>query len=169
MDLKSKKNLSSTIRAMGPSRKMKATRTVNPSRKMGLSRTSRVRRALLHADEDVGKVAEGKVYPFDAQPCKISDNPVSHLDLQATMLYGMGAPQSVLDTYGEYSTPIQFRDDPPDRPRYHDITTSDGKHDTSIVQYEITGDARDFSNWHLDGKKWDFTPPDDRPDDRHSH
>jgi hypothetical protein len=92
---------------------------------------------------------------LDAQPCQISEKPVSHLDLQATMLDGMGADQSVLDHYGEYNVPIQDRNDPDDRPRFYDMLIMEGNRtDVSVLQYQIVGDERDFKNWQLDGLEW---------------
>ena len=96
----------------------------------------------------------------DSVPCQISQQPVSHYDLQATMLKGMGASQDVLDHYGEYSQAIEDRNDPADRLRYYLMTTSNGKLDTSWREYEISGDSQDFANWHLDGNDWIITDDD---------
>ncbi len=96
----------------------------------------------------------------DSVPCQISQQPVSHYDLQATMLKGMGASQDVLDHYGEYNQAIEDRNDPADRLRYYLMTTSNGKLDTSWREYEISGDSQDFANWHLDGNDWIITDDD---------
>ena len=96
----------------------------------------------------------------DSVPCQISQQPVSHYDLQATMLKGMGASQDVLDHYGEYSQAIEDRNDPADRLRYYLMTTSNGKLDTSWREYQISGDSQVFSNWHLDGNEWIITDED---------
>ena len=96
----------------------------------------------------------------DAVPCQISQQPVSHYDLQATMLKGMGASQEVLDHYGEFNQAIEDRNDPADRLRYYLMTTSNGKLDTSWREYEISGDSQDFANWRLDGNDWIITDDD---------
>jgi hypothetical protein len=96
----------------------------------------------------------------DSVPCQISQQPVSHYDLQATMLKGMGASQDVLDHYGEYNHAIEDRDDPADRLRYYLMTTSNGKLDTSWREYEISGNSQDFANWRLDGNEWIITDDD---------
>lgn len=96
----------------------------------------------------------------DSVPCQISQQPVSHYDLQATMLKGMGASQDVLDHYGEFNQAIEDRTDPADRLRYYLMTTSDGKLDTSWREYQISGDSQDFSNWYLDGNEWIITDDD---------
>ena len=96
----------------------------------------------------------------DSVPCQISQQPVSHYDLQATMLKGMGASQDVLDHYGEYNQAIEDRNDPADRLRYYLMTTSNGKLDTSWREYQISGDSQVFSNWHLDGNEWIITDED---------
>ena len=41
------------------------------------------------------------------------------------------------------------------REKIHHTTTSDGKNDVSIVEYDITGWATDFNNWHKTGAIWD--------------
>ena len=41
------------------------------------------------------------------------------------------------------------------RMRYYYVTTSDGKHDQQIKQYEITGHALDFTTWRPAGAAWD--------------
>ena len=96
----------------------------------------------------------------DLVPCQISQQPVSHYDLQATMLKGMGASQDVLDHCGEFNQAIEDRTDPADRLRYYLMTTSNGKLDTSWREYQISGDSQDFSNWHLDGNEWIITDDD---------
>ncbi len=96
----------------------------------------------------------------DSVPCQISQQPVSHYDLQATMLKGMGASQGVLDHYGECNQAIEDRNDPADRLRYYLMTTSNGKLDTSWREYEISGDSQDFANWRLDGNDWTITDED---------
>lgn len=94
---------------------------------------------------------------LDAQPCAISQQPVSHYDLQATMLKAMGAGQDVLNHYGEYNQAIEDRHDPANRSRYYLATTSDGHNDTSWMEYEIRGDANDWRNWRFDGNRWSLT------------
>lgn len=41
-----------------------------------------------------------------------------------------------------------------DEPRYFYMTTSNGVHDVSIDEYEITGDVSDISNWRKTGASW---------------
>jgi hypothetical protein len=96
----------------------------------------------------------------DSVPCQISQQPVSHYDLQATMLKGMSASQDVLDHYGEYNQAIEDRSDPADRLRYYLMTTSNGKLDTGWREYQISGDSQDFANWQLDGNEWTITDDD---------
>jgi hypothetical protein len=93
---------------------------------------------------------------LDSQPCAISQQPISQYDLHATILDAMGADQSVLDHYGEYNTPIQDRQDSIDRPRYYDATVSDGRQDTQLLQYEISGDVTNWDDWKLTGQEWDI-------------
>lgn len=82
---------------------------------------------------------------------KTSDMPVSHFDFQATVISGMGGDSS---KYGQ--TVFQVND--ANRKRFYYMTTHDGKHDYEFRQYEIDGDALDFSNWHKTGLEWQITP-----------
>ena len=43
-------------------------------------------------------------------------------------------------------------DDP--RPRYFFWNNHDGKHDLNFLEYEVNGDANDFSDWRLTGRRW---------------
>ncbi len=92
---------------------------------------------------------------------RLCDAAVSHADVQATALAAMGL-------WGEYPTTLLgyslldvarglpgAQDVFANRMRYYYVTTSDGKHDQQIQQYEIAGNVLDFSTWHPTGTEWD--------------
>lgn len=85
---------------------------------------------------------------LDAQPIKTVSTPVDHVNVQPTIIQAVGGDSS---KYGE--TLQEVPDD--DRTRTFYCTTSDGKHDVSIVEYAIDGWATDFNNWHKTGVEWD--------------
>ena len=76
---------------------------------------------------------------------------MSHFDLQATMLEAIGCDVS---GYGE----TVFDQTDPDRRRLYYMTASDGKQDRAIKEFEISGDALDFSSWRLTGREWEIPP-----------
>ena len=91
----------------------------------------------------------GKAAP--RAPLVVSEAPVSHFDLQATILEAIGCDVS---GYGE----TVFDQTDPDRRRLYYMTASDGKQDRAIKEFEISGDALDFSSWRLTGREWEIPP-----------
>ena len=84
----------------------------------------------------------------DAQPIKTVSTPVAHVNVQPTIIQAVGGDSS---KYGETLAQVPFDN----RVRQFYTTTSDGKNDVSIVEYNITGWATDFNNWHKTGAIWD--------------
>ena len=84
----------------------------------------------------------------DAQPIKTVSTPVAHVNVQPTIIQAVGGDSS---KYGETLAQVPFDN----RVRKFYTTTSDGKNDVSIVEYDITGWATDFNNWHKTGAIWD--------------
>ena len=84
----------------------------------------------------------------DAQPIKTVSTPVAHVNVQPTIIQAVGGDSS---KYGETLVQVPFDN----RVRKFYTTTSDGKNDVSIVEYDITGWATDFNNWHKTGAIWD--------------
>ena len=85
---------------------------------------------------------------LDALPLQISDNPVAAEDVVATVIEAVGGNT---DGFGQ----SVFTEFDPLRKRYYLMTQCDEEgSDKNAIQYEITGDANDFSNWVLTGQKW---------------
>ena len=82
-----------------------------------------------------------------AAPLQVSDAAVSVADVIPTVVAATGGDAS------EYGQTL-FEADDPNRPRTYIMTTSDGSHDVSLLEYEIAGDALDMENWHLTGVSW---------------
>lgn len=82
------------------------------------------------------------------QPMKTSEVPVSHFDFQATVIDAMGADA---DAYGQ----TVFQIDDPNRIRHYFMTAvrADQTY-TFVKEFQIVGDALDFSNWELTGRQW---------------
>ena len=92
----------------------------------------------------------------DAQPLKTDEKPVSHLDLQATILDAMGLDYSEYSTRDEWAGYSMFDDIDPDRKRYY--LTTDSEPDLTEVQfreYLIDGNSLDWKNWHETGRTID--------------
>ena len=87
-----------------------------------------------------------------ARPLVRSDAPVSHWDLQATMLEAMGAAPQTVAQYG-----VSVWNVPKERKRLFYMTVSTERRDSGIVEVSIEGDAQDFSAWHPTGRVWDVT------------
>lgn len=95
-----------------------------------------------------------------SQPLAISEVPTGHIDLPATLEWAVGAWNGT-DTDGACgsssvladSTPVSMVTDGP-RPRYFFWNNHDGKHDLNFLEYEVNGDANDFSDWRLTGRRW---------------
>ncbi len=85
-----------------------------------------------------------------ASALKVSDAPVSAGQILSTIIAATGADNHA---YGET---LFDAADSPDRstPRYFYMTASNGVHDVSIDEYEITGDIADISNWRKTGVSW---------------
>lgn len=85
-------------------------------------------------------------------PFTVSDAPVSHADIFATVADAAG-----LDTE-HYGTPIYDVPSDSDRVRYYynSALYSDDDGEVALREYEITGDARKFENWKLTGNYWDI-------------
>ena len=89
----------------------------------------------------------------DARPMVTDEKPVSHLDLQATILDAMGLDYSEYSTRDEWAGYSMFRDIDPNRKRYY--LTTDSLEDLTAVQfreYLIDGNALDWNNWSETGR-----------------
>ena len=80
-------------------------------------------------------------------PAQLSEAPVSHDDLQATVIAAIGGDHA---KYG--STLFEISD--PNRVRYFDALTNAGDEGQRFVEYAITGDVLDLSNWKKTGNVW---------------
>ena len=92
----------------------------------------------------------------DAQPIVVDEKPVSHLDLQATVLDAMGLDYSEYSSRVEWAGYSMFGDIDPDRKRYY--LTTDSEPDLTEVQfreYLIDGNALDWDNWSETGRTID--------------
>lgn len=93
------------------------------------------------------------------QPLQTSEVPTGHIDLPATLEWAVGAwDGSAADELGSSSvmassTPV-FEVTDEERPRYFYWNNHDGKHDITFVEYEVDGDANDFSDWTFTGNEW---------------
>lgn len=76
--------------------------------------------------------------------------PVSQKDFHATVLWALGDKN-----YSDYGR--TFFEIPEDEDRVRNFyfrIAYDGSPDESLIEYEINGDARDFSNWKLTENRW---------------
>ena len=92
----------------------------------------------------------------DAKPIVVDEKPVSHLDLQATVLDAMGLDYSEYSSRDEWAGYSMFREIDPNRKRYY--LTTDSKPDLTEVQfreYLIDGNALDWDNWSETGRTID--------------
>ena len=90
---------------------------------------------------------------LDEQPLITDEKPVSHLDLQATILDAMGLDWSEYSSRDEWAGYSMFGYIDPARVRYY--LTTDSEPDLTEVQfreYRIDGNALDWSNWHETGR-----------------
>ena len=83
-----------------------------------------------------------------AEPCIISDAPVSHEDVAPTIIEAIGGDAS---SFGSGTT-VWDADDA--RTRTFDALTNAGGEGRRIVEYEVTGDVSDLSNWNKTGNEW---------------
>ena len=92
----------------------------------------------------------------DESPLVIDEKPVSHLDLQATVLDAMGLDYSEYSSRDEWAGYSMLRDIDPNRKRYY--LTTDSEPDLTEVQfreYLIDGNALDWENWSETGRTID--------------
>ena len=88
------------------------------------------------------------------QPCRISQAPVTVVDLLPTILEAMGADDQMLASYGP---DIYSWNEWDERPRYfymldREVTADGGVGvDEGLWEYVINGDAADFENWEFTG------------------
>ena len=76
---------------------------------------------------------------------QVSEVATGHVDLPATLEWAIGKTPS---------GPTVFEATEGERKRYFLYTNHDGHTDYELVEYEIDGDANDFSNWHETGRSW---------------
>lgn len=91
----------------------------------------------------------------NGEGCQISEAPVAHTDLFATILESFGAdPAEVEERYGR---PIDSYRPGEQRIRYyyHTAHYSDIDGEVALREYKIDGDARVLANYHLTGRNWD--------------
>ena len=92
----------------------------------------------------------------DAKPIKVDEKPVSHLDLQPTVLDAMGLDWSEYSSRDEWAGYSMLGSIDPDRKRYY--LTTDSEPDLTEVQfreYLIDGNALDWDNWSETGRTID--------------
>ncbi len=95
-------------------------------------------------------------YPSSDQglPLAVNNAPVSHDDLFATVYAALSCPGG--QAYGS-GTALADHAEGEERVRTHYFSAIDNKtREVELVEYEIDGDAYDFSNWHKTGKRWDI-------------
>ena len=91
---------------------------------------------------------------------QISEVPTGHVDLPATLEWAVGAwSGSATDATGSSTVmadgkPV-FEVTDGDRPRLFYWNDHDGKVDWHLVEYEVDGEANEFSSWHETGRVWD--------------
>ena len=83
----------------------------------------------------------------DRMPVQFSQMPISHDDIQPTVIDAMGGDGA------KYGTTL-FEVNDPDRVRYFDALTSAGDMGQHFVEYAITGDVMDLKNWEKTGNVW---------------
>ena len=92
----------------------------------------------------------------DSRPIKVDEKPVSHLDLQATVLDAMGLDWSEYANRDEWAGYSMLRSIDPARVRYY--LTTDSEPDLTEVQFReycIDGNALDWANWSETGRTID--------------
>lgn len=94
-------------------------------------------------------------YPFSdtSRPMAVSKAPVSHEDLFETVYSGF--PFESKTKYGSGKSFSDYAEDEA-RVRLHYFTALDQRNEeVALVEYQIDGDATDFSNWSKTGRYWD--------------
>ena len=88
------------------------------------------------------------------KPLAVNHAPVSHDDLFRTIYNALGISDG--NTYGSGKALTDFSENEP-RVRTHYFSAIDkGTREVALIEYEIDGDAYDFSTWHKTGKWWDI-------------
>lgn len=90
-----------------------------------------------------------------AQPLQVSEVPVSHYDLQPTILKAMGADDATLAAYNGM---VMWNVPDAPRLRLYYTTLNDreqNKKDIAIKEWAIDGNALDFNDWYQTGRVWD--------------
>ena len=90
---------------------------------------------------------------LDALPITVDEKPVSHLDLQATILDAMGLDWSEYANRDEWAGYSMFGPIDPNRKRYY--LTTDSLPDLTAVafrEYLIDGNSLDWNNWSETGR-----------------
>lgn len=83
-------------------------------------------------------------------PFTTSTAPVSQEDFRATVLWALGD-----ENYSDFGrTFFEISEDEERIRNFYFRVSYEGKPEERLIEYEITGDARDFSNWSLTGKSW---------------
>lgn len=84
-------------------------------------------------------------------PFTVSQAPVAHADLFATVMAGVGGDTSA------YGRPVWEIGEEEQRDRYYYYTAlfSDTDGEIALREYLVRGDANDFANWSLTGRYWD--------------
>jgi hypothetical protein len=87
-----------------------------------------------------------------SKPMAVSDAPVCHDDLFATVLEQLGADSSA------YPPALTTYEEGDDRERiyYYTAQRSWGEGEVALREYSIRGDAADLANWTLTGNDWDI-------------
>ena len=87
-----------------------------------------------------------------SKPMAVSDAPVCHDDLFATVLEQLGADSSA------YPPALTTYEEGDDRERiyYYTAQRSWGDGEVALREYSIRGDAADLANWTLTGNDWDI-------------
>ena len=89
-----------------------------------------------------------------SQPLKTDRSPVSHADIYATVEEALGVANG---GYGSGKTLHDFTEgEERERLYYHSVLRSDEEGEIFLREYQVDGDAEDFSNWHRTGRWWDI-------------
>ena len=88
------------------------------------------------------------------KPLQVSEAPVSHTDIFATVEKALSVPVSGT---GSGQSLDEFEENQ-DRERYyyHSALWSDESGEIALREYLIDGNAEDLANWHLTGRWWDI-------------
>ncbi len=85
-----------------------------------------------------------------AAELKTSNAPVSQEDFHSTVLWALGDPN-----YSDFGrTFFEIGENEKRVRNFYFRVAYDGKTEESLIEYEIIGDAKDFSNWRKTGRVW---------------